>query len=202
MLEACLSMDDSTRIAPDGLGPPAFCSEKPRPTECAGADDNQKHRWFVLHTRSRQEKAVAAHLAARQIPHFLPLMPHVRYYGRRKLIVELPLFPSYVFLHGRLEQAYEADRTRRLSRIIHVADQQQIEWELNNLRLAVEKQVPLDPYPHLKLGIRAEVRSGPFRGLQGVIEDRTRVDRLVLQIDMLGRAMSLEIEGALLEPLE
>ena len=200
MREACLSMEEATHMAPEWPGAPISGSASPRPD--GDVVDHDDQRWYVLHTRSRQEKAVAAHLAARNIPHFLPLMSHVRYYGRRKLVVELPLFPSYVFLRGRLEHAYEADRTRRLSRIIHVADQQQIDWDLNNIRLAVEHKVPLDPYPHLKIGIQAEVRSGPFRGLQGVIEDRTRLDRLILQIDMLGRAVSLEIDGALLEPLE
>lgn len=193
-------MNETPPIAPEWPGEPICHPTAPR-TDSA-IDRHDEDRWYVLHTRSRQEKAVAAHLASRNIPHFLPLLSQVRYYGRRKLIVELPLFPSYVFLHGRLEHAYEADRTRRLSRIIHVPDQQQIEWELSNLRLVVEKDVLLDPYPHLKVGIRAEVRSGPFRGLQGVIEDRTHLDRLILQIDMLGRAVSLEIDGALLEPVE
>ena len=161
----------------------------------------QTSRWYVLHTKSRQEKVIASHLTAKGINHSLPLVAQVRYYGRRKMTVHLPLFPSYVFLLGNLEQAYEADRTRRLARIIHVPDQQRLGWELQNLRLAVDKQAPLDPYPHLKNGVRAEVRAGPFRGLQGVIEHRTRPDRLLLQVDMLGRAVSLEIDGALLEAL-
>ena len=90
----------------------------------------------------------------------------------------------------------------QLLRIIEVADQQQIEWEIKNLQLAIEKAVPLDPYPYLRMGTRAEVRSGPFRGLQGVIEQRPRPDRLMLQVDMLGRAVSVEIDGSLLEPIE
>jgi len=158
-------------------------------------------RWYVLHTRSRQEKAVATQLAARKVSHFLPLVEQVHFYGNRKAVVSLPLFPSYVFLHGTAEQAYEVDRTKRLVRIITVKDQQQLEWELQNLRLALKKKAPLDPYPYLKKGVRAEVKSGPFRGLQGVIEDRLKPERLLLQIDMLGRALSVEIDGALLEPV-
>jgi transcription antitermination factor NusG len=46
-----------------------------------------------------------------------------------------------------------------------------------------------------------EVRAGPFRGLQGVIDSRSKLNRLILQIDMLGRAVSLEIDAALLEPV-
>lgn len=158
-------------------------------------------RWFVLHTKSRQEKAVADQLAARKTPCFLPLVEHIRFYGKRKAVVTLPLFPSYVFLHGTAEQAYEVDRTRRLVRIISVPDQDQLEWELQSLRAALERKVTLDPYPYLKQGIRVEVKSGPFAGLQGTIEDRPRPDKLQMKIDMLGQALSLEIDGALLEPL-
>ncbi|MEX0887398.1 MAG: transcription termination/antitermination NusG family protein [Phycisphaeraceae bacterium] len=157
-------------------------------------------RWFVLHTRSRQEKAVATYLQQRHVEHFLPLMEQVRYYGRRKARVELPVFPGYVFLRGTAEQAYDADRTRRLAQIIRVPDQARLDWELANLRLALEKRVVLEPYPYLKEGVRAEVRVGPMRGLQGVIEGR-HADRLVLQVDMLGQAVSVEVDGSLLDPL-
>lgn len=158
-------------------------------------------RWFVLHTRARQEKAVAHYLAQRGIEHFLPLSQQVRYYGRRKLRVELPVFPGYVFLRGSAEQAYEADRTRRLAQIIRVQDQQRLAWELANIRLALDREAVLEPYPHLKAGIRAEVRAGPMKGLQGVVETR-HADRLVLQVDMLGQAVSVEVDASLLEPLE
>jgi transcription antitermination factor NusG len=158
--------------------------------------------WFVLHTRSRQEKALQADLTALDVQCYLPLVQQVRYYGKRKFLVEEPLFPGYVFLRGTRENAFSADRTKRVANILTVKDQVRIDWELRNLALALGQGLRLDPYPYLKVGYRAEVRSGPFRGLQGLIERRTGADRLVLTVDMLGRALSLEMHGALLEPLE
>ena len=158
--------------------------------------------WFVLHTKSRSEKLVADELGAMSIGHYLPLQRVIRYYGKRKAVIDEPLFPGYVFLRGSLDEAYRADRTRRLAQIIPVTDQQQIDWELKNLYLALSHHATFDAYPMLRKGIRVEVRSGPFRGLQGIIEDRCRVNRLILKVDMLGRAVSMEIDGALLEPVE
>ncbi len=148
------------------------------------------------------EKLVAADLAAMGIGCFLPLMKQVRYYGNRKARVDAPLFPSYVFMRGSIEQAYLADRTKRIASVIRVAAQDELDWELRNLYLALSRQAPLVPYPYLKKGVRVEVRSGPFRGLQGVVEDRSRSDRIILKVDILGRAVSLEIDGALLERVE
>jgi transcription antitermination factor NusG len=158
--------------------------------------------WHVLHTKSRQEKAVADDLLALGIGHFLPLVRQVKYYGNRKAVVQAPLFPGYVFLRGDLDAAYKADRTKRIASIIKVNDQGKLDWELKNLHLALVKEAPLLAFPHLKKGLRVEVRAGPFRGLQGIIEDRTANQRLILQVDMLGRAVSLEIDGTLLELIE
>jgi transcription antitermination factor NusG len=97
---------------------------------------------------------------------------------------------------------YMADRTRRVAKIINVYDQKQLDWELTNLRIALEGSATLDPYPFLKKGVRVEVRSGPFRGLEGLIEDRAGATRLILQIAMLGRAVGLEIDGSQLEVIE
>lgn len=159
-------------------------------------------RWYVLHTRSRQEKALAADLVAMRIAHYLPLVRQVRYYGKRKALVDLPLFPGYVFLRGTSEQAYRADDTDRVACIIRVPDQARLDGELRNLHLALSRGVPLAPYPFLKKGVRVEVRSGPLRGLQGIVEQRSGGGRLILQVDMVAKAVSLEIDASLLEPME
>jgi transcription antitermination factor NusG len=155
--------------------------------------------WIVLHVMPRQEKALADDLSVIRVPHFLPLVKTVRYYGRRKVAVDQPLFPGYLFLRGRKEDAFFADRIKRVVNIIPVHDQERLHWELKNLNMALEGQAPMNPFPFLKNGVRVEVRSGPFRGLQGEIEGRTKCDRLLLQVKILGRAVSLELEGALLD---
>lgn len=157
--------------------------------------------WHLLHTKSRQEKALAESLATLGIPHYLPLITIQRRYGDRRATVELPLFPGYVFLKGSLDETYEADRTKRVARIIPIADQHQITWEIRNLAIALASEQTLDPYPFLTKGVKVEVRTGPLRGLQGIVEGRTHRDRLILQINALGQATSLEIDGAVLEPI-
>ena len=164
--------------------------------------DHALDDWFVLRTKSRQEKVLAGELRSRGIANFLPLITCTKYYGGRKAMVELPVFPGYLFLRGDVDQAYEADRTRRVAQIIRVSDQTKLDQELRNIHLALCGNAPLDPYPYLKAGVRVEVSAGPFRGLQGVIETGGRRDRLILQVEILGRAVSLEIDGSLLEVID
>lgn len=159
-------------------------------------------RWHVLHTRSRQEKALAESLDARGLEYFLPLIKAPRYYGRRKLVSELPLFPGYVFLRGTLDEVYEADRTKRVAHVIAVNDQARLEEELAAIRQALASEATFDPFPYLVRGVRVEVIAGPLRGIRGMVESRTRRDRLILQVDVLGQATSVEIDGSLLMVLE
>jgi transcription antitermination factor NusG len=159
-------------------------------------------RWHVLQTKSRQEKMLAEVLELRGVRCFLPLAQVHRVYGNRRAKVELPLFPGYMFLQGTLEDVYAADRTKRVVKVISVFDQDKLTEELRNVELALRGgATQFDPFPYLKRGIRVEVSSGPLRGVRGIIEDRLKRDRLILQVDVLGQATSLEVDGALLVPI-
>jgi len=155
--------------------------------------------WFLLHTKSRQEKALGEFLIQSAIPFFLPLVRHVRHYGHRKEVVDAPLFPGYVFLRGSRDEAFEADRTKRVVRIITVADQLQLTNELRAIALSLAGNVPLDPFPFLRQGQRVRVRSGPMAGACGMIDRRSKNNRIILQVTALGSAVALEIDAALLD---
>lgn len=158
--------------------------------------------WRVLRTRPRQEKAVASVLEAGGFTHYLPLIRRVRHYGHRRRETRGPLFPSYVFAKGTLEAAYFAISTRRVVQVVEVADQSRLDGELAQIRRALEAGAGLDPYPYLKEGKMARVRSGPFAGIEGLIESKGRDDRLVLRVEALAQAVSLEIDADLIESIE
>ena len=158
-------------------------------------------RWFVIHTKSRQEKALASDLTAKGVEFFLPLITDVRYYGRRKFRVEVPLFSGYLFLKGTLEQTYLADRTDRVAKVIKVADQAGLERELAMIGEALARGAPLRSCEALRVGTMAEVTSGPFKGIAGLIEKYVSHNRLLLQIGLIGKAAVLEIERSLLRAI-
>ncbi len=119
---------------------------EPRPIVASPA------RWHVLHTRARQEKALAKTLLAAGIEHYLPLVGRVSYRGRRKYIVQQPLFASYLFMHGSVEATYFAVATKRVANAIRVSDQQRFVQELQQIRLALENRAELSPSRYLEFG--------------------------------------------------
>ncbi|MHC4416208.1 MAG: transcription termination/antitermination protein NusG [Planctomycetota bacterium] len=187
---------------PGSLGPRVVevaTSEKIEPPSLAAPS---QARWHALHTRARQEKALAQTLAAANVEHYLPLLNRTRYRGRRKRVVREPLFASYLFLHGPTEATYLAVATKRVANVITVADQDRFTRELEQIRRALDNGADLSPYRYLRIGRRVRVTAGSFCGIEGMIEEWSKPDRLVLQIDALGRATSLEIDASLLEPVD
>jgi len=158
--------------------------------------------WFVAHTKSRHEKRLAVSLGARGVRHYLPSYQTVRMHGGRRRVVEAPLFPGYVFVCGPISVKTEALASGCVARMIEVPDEDRLECELTSISTAVEAGADFDPYPYLIEGRRARVRTGPMRGVEGVIDTRGPRDRLVLVVETLGRATSVEIDAGMLELID
>lgn len=159
-------------------------------------------RWYVLHTQPRQEKSLAESLVALGIPHFLPLVRQVKYYEHRRRQTHIPLFSGYLFAWGTKETSYRAVETKRVANIIQVTDQARLAHELLQLQRATLGGVALEPYRYLTVGRRCRVTAGPLFGVEGFIESVPKPDKVVLQIQALGQAVSAMVDPSLVEVLD
>ena len=156
--------------------------------------------WWVAHTKARFEKAFARELGHLQIGYFLPMAKRVRVYRGKKQSVMLPLFTSYVFFCGTEMDRYEALATNRLCQTIEVFDQDGLIQELMSVEKALLSKSIIDIYPHLPIGARCRIISGPMIGTEGiVIERKDAKARMVLEITILGQGAVIEIDSDLLE---
>jgi transcription antitermination factor NusG len=162
----------------------------------------ERPAWSVLRTRSRAEKAVADVLGAAGIEFFLPLVGRMALHGGRRRRVEQPLFPGYLFLRAAREQTWFAADSRLVAQVIPAPDQARLAHEIEQIREALSRGGVLDPHAYLRVGRRVRVRSGPFQGIEGLVERRDPCGRLILGVHLLGQASSLEIDAGLLEPAD
>lgn len=158
--------------------------------------------WWVAHTKSRNEKALAHDLVAKNIRYFLPMTWKVQRRSHRTLRSLLPLFSGYLFFCGQETERVELLRTNRVANVIIVKDQEKLLKELIQFEQALRAGAPLTPYKFIKAGQRCRVIAGPLLGLEGIVIQIKNVARLVLQIDMLGQAASVEIDIDLIEPTD
>jgi transcription antitermination factor NusG len=159
-------------------------------------------QWWVAHTRSRNEKALAADLDRIGIGYFLPLVRTRRCYGGRKTYVQIPLFAGYLFVCGGENERYATLMTHRVANVIRVADQDRLTQDLRHIFRAVSSGVPVDLYPGIRRGRRCRVARGCLRGLEGVVLCRRGRFRVHVAVDVLGQSAEVEIDPALLEVIE
>ncbi len=158
--------------------------------------------WWVAHTKSRNEKALANDLVAKDISYFLPMSWKTHYTRGRKMKSLLPLFKSYLFFCGSENQRVEALRTNRVANTIEVKNQQRLIDELANIQQALSAGVDLAPHECIKTGQNCRVKSGPLMGMEGIVENLKNSTKLVLKINMLGQAASVEIDTDLIEIID
>ena len=157
----------------------------------------------MLHTKPRNEKALARDLYDRGLNYFLPLVAAARCYGRRRLEVLIPLFPSYLFLTCLSEgERFEALTTRRVVRMIEINDQACFRTELEQLRRVLTAGNKVDLYPSIKRGRLCRVMSGSLKGLEGVVTTRRNNGRIFLSVGTLGQSAMVNIDVVCLEPID
>lgn len=158
--------------------------------------DDRSH-WYAAYTLPRHEKSVADHLIYKNIETYLPLYSSLRKWNRRYVKVELPAFPGYVFVKMII-----TDRARVLA---HPGIIRLVSFNGNAVAIPdgeVEKIKSLlsvwkaEPYPFLIVGKQIRIKSGPFSGLEGRIIRRKGKMRLIVSLELIQRAIVLEIDAA------
>lgn len=157
--------------------------------------------WWVLHTRSRQEKSLARELLKQQIPYYLPLFTSRNLIRGRAFESQLPLFPNYLFLLAQSEERLAALETRRVVRSLAVPNQNRLWEDLFQLRQLVASGLPIRPEDRLIPGAPVVIRSGVLEGLRGVILRAANAQRFVVQVDFIGRGASILLNDYMLAAL-
>ena len=158
-------------------------------------------RWWVLHTRPRAEKSLARCLLGRGSPFFLPLYQREwRSHGRARCS-NLPLFSGYVFLFGDGQARLDALDTNHVAGVLPVADQARLYSDLAGVYRLMQAGAPLTPEERLEPGAIVEIASGLLAGLEGKVLRRGKKMKLVVEVQLLQRGVSVEIERWMIRAL-
>ncbi len=155
--------------------------------------------WWVAHTRSRQEKALARYLVPLGIPFYVPQSEKHSRRGTRDRVSYLPLFPGYVFFRGSVSERLSTLRSGLLVGVLEVPDQGLLHRELRELRRLQESGAALVPHHEFHPGDPVRITEGPFAGYSGVVIRGQASLRLVVSITMLRKAVAVEFDRAVLK---
>jgi transcription antitermination factor NusG len=158
--------------------------------------------WYALWTRSRHEQVVRDQLQQKQIESFLPTVTKWSRWKDRKKRVDWPLFPGYCFARFNAKERLPILKCPGVVNIISFEGEpaQIPEHEIDGIRQLVDSDLAFDPCPLIKEGAVVEVVHGPLRGVIGRLVRKTEKARLVLSVDLIGQAVSVEIDAADVRP--
>jgi transcription antitermination factor NusG len=160
-------------------------------------------RWYAAYTCANHEKRVVAQLVERGIEHFLPLYRSLHRWTDRRVELELPLFPGYVFVRLALRERL---RVVRIPGVVHLVGFGGLptplpDDELAILRSGLTECPRAEPHPFLTVGRRVQITSGPFAGLGGLLERKKGKMRVVVSLDLIQRSLSVDVDATQVQPL-
>lgn len=160
--------------------------------------------WYAVQTRPNHEKKVAAELHEKRINIYLPLITQVHHWSDRRKLVQVPLFPGYVFVRTRLDGRARLAVLNTWGALSFVGTQRDAlpipESQMEDIRTLLTTKVSLSLYPFLKVGQRVRVRGGALDGVEGILVTNGQ-RRLVISVESIHRSLSITIEGYDVEPI-
>lgn len=160
-------------------------------------------RWYAAYTCANHEKRVAEQLGVREVEFFLPLYLSVRRWKDRRVTLELPLFPGYVFVRMAMRDRLQVQTVSGVARLVGFdgAPAALPNQEIEALRSSLGSAVKVEPLPYWNAGQRVRVRSGPLAGMEGILMRRKGSFRVVISIDLIQRSVAVDVDVADVEAL-
>jgi transcription antitermination factor NusG len=157
-------------------------------------------RWVAFYTLARREKDLMRKLEAAGIPFYAPLIRRrLHTAGGRVRHSFVPLFPGYVFAPVDDQQRRDALATNTVARWISIGDERMLVDDLRAIKRLIDSEHPLTPEARIEPGQVVRVKSGPLRGVEGIVAKRRGEQRLVVAVRFLNQGASIELEDVDLE---
>jgi len=141
---------------------------------------------------------VREQLEHKQIEAFLPTVTKWSRWKDRKKKIDWPLCPGYCFARFDPHERLPILKCAGVVSIISFEGEPAVipEHEIDGIRQLVESELAFDPCPMIREGTMVEVVHGPLKGVIGRLVRKNEKARLVLSVDLIGQAVSVEVDAA------
>jgi transcription antitermination factor NusG len=155
--------------------------------------------WYACYTYGRHEKRVASILRHRGFESYIATVRTERRWSDRTKVVDVPVFPSYVFGRFALFRLSEVLDIPGVSAVVRkgstpvAVPDQEIEAIRRLIGLANAAGIPPEPWHGLSVGDQVAVVSGTFRGVTGTVTQLRGKTRLLVCVSAIGSGLSVEV---------
>jgi len=160
--------------------------------------------WYAVHTKPRQESIAEENLRRQSYKTYLPRIKELRRRrGKWRHVID-PLFPRYLFISLKLgiDNIYSIHSTRGVSALVRFGmDPTPVpKYFVETLKRTADQEtgIHIPQRPLFKKGDSVTIIEGPLAGLQGIFQASKGEERVILLLDILGKANTVTLQRDLI----
>ena len=157
---------------------------------------SQQWPWFAILVRTGREKTASLLLENAGYECFLPVSRSTRRWSDRTKLIEVPLFPGYLFCRMNPHNRLTVLMTPGVIQIVGVGRTPVpvAQEEIEAIQRMQRSGLPAMPWPYMQVGHMAQILEGPLQGLSGIVVKIKSGVKLVLSVSLLQRSVAVEVE--------
>ncbi|MCP4409859.1 MAG: transcription/translation regulatory transformer protein RfaH [Gammaproteobacteria bacterium] len=162
-------------------------------------------KWYAILTKPRQESIAEENLRRQSYNTYLPRIKELRKRRGKWRHVIGPLFPRYLFISLNLgiDNIYSIHSTRGVSNLVRFGAKPTPvpKYFVETLRRSADQETGIHVLhrPPIKKGDSVTIIHGPLAGLQGIFQATKGEERVILLLDILGKANSVTLQRSLIQ---
>jgi transcription elongation factor/antiterminator RfaH len=154
------------------------------------------NEWYVVQVKGRQEIQVSQVLRFKGYETLVPLYKARKKWSDRSKIIEVPLFPSYIFCRFDPEIQGRIISTPGVTSIVGFGSGPVPVRpdEIASLKILMESGAECAPHAFFHAGQEVEVVSGPLNGVKGIVVSNGRKTRIVISVQLIQGSVVVEVD--------
>lgn len=158
-------------------------------------------KWFVIYTKSQHEKQLAVWARKHNIHYYLPQIEKEHIYQYKKVKFTKPLFPGYFFAKCTLKEKDTLLVSGHCVNFLKVDVEKELVEDLKRVYEVRNANLVIHDHVYLEKGMVVRFKEGALAGQKGIVQDLNTMDKVVLQVRIMKRAISVETNPGNLEVL-
>ena len=159
--------------------------------------------WYAIQTWPKHERKIYVSLVKDGVEALLPLTRNVRRWSDRRMVLEIPLFPCYVFLRI-VPLPVNRIPVLRIPGVVSFVGMRGrgvrlLDSEIENLRRLTD-HAGVDAHPFLVVGHRVRIRGGCLEGVEGILVEKEADRKLVVSVSAIQKSIAISLNGYDVEP--
>ncbi|MDR2209618.1 MAG: transcription/translation regulatory transformer protein RfaH [Azoarcus sp.] len=157
--------------------------------------------WYLIHTKPRLEKYALENLERQGYECYLPLYPAERLRSRKLTVIDVPLFPRYLFVRldpeGFGKSWGPIRSTRGVSQMVHFGQRPALADDtLIALLKSREQSCQPEPERLFEQGNIVRITGGPFANIEAIYQMPDGKCRALVLIELLNKPTSMRVDLA------